>query len=373
MLMRTDPFRDLDRLTQQLLGTAARPAAMAMDAWRDGDEFVIELDVPGVSADSIDIDVERNVPLLVSNDAASGAPTQATLALAADTGSFRYALLGANAPSDLAHAPPAPGSAGARMKDFVLRLVKWLTKKDPGTGAGMKIVLAHLADGYWFKHDEGTALFFAGELPEAAVNAPDSCESGALAGCLDGASLLVISDEDGDADDDHPVPADIPAVMKALEAAKSAGIPVLYLQFDGGLTPLGEQMMRFFQGFRRDAHPMAVMVGVVGAMISSASPNRVLATEFIERYLLSSKGLRAMNDHVPLGVPANRALYEELKSDPLVAGTYAAAEAGSIMPNLPEMARFWTAMNAAVQNIAQGREEVRAGLARAERRVRGDQ
>jgi HSP20 family protein len=61
MLMRTDPFRDLDRLTQQLLGTAARPAAMAMDAWRDGDEFVIELDVPGVSADSIDIDVERNV------------------------------------------------------------------------------------------------------------------------------------------------------------------------------------------------------------------------------------------------------------------------------------------------------------------------
>lgn len=122
-----------------------------------------------------------------------------------------------------------------------------------------------------------------------------------------------------------------------------------------------------------DGHAGGPMVGVVGAMISSASPNRVLATEFIERYLLSSKGLSAMNDHVPLGVPANRALYEELKSDPLVAGTYAAAEAGSIMPNLPEMARFWTAMNAAVQNIAQGREEVRAGLARAERRVRGDQ
>lgn len=122
-----------------------------------------------------------------------------------------------------------------------------------------------------------------------------------------------------------------------------------------------------------DGHAGGPMVGVVGAMISSASPNRVLATEFIERYLLSSKGLSPMNDHVPLGVPANRALYEELKSDPLVAGTYAAAEAGSIMPNLPEMARFWTAMNAAVQNIAQGREEVRAGLARAERRVRGDQ
>src|ERR1700750_3436863 len=64
MLMRTDPFRELDRLTQQVFGTQgtlARPAAMPMDAWRDGDTFVLELDVPGVAADSIDLDVERNV------------------------------------------------------------------------------------------------------------------------------------------------------------------------------------------------------------------------------------------------------------------------------------------------------------------------
>ena len=61
MLMRTDPFRDLDRLTQQLLGTINRPAVMAMDAWREGDRFVIEFDLPGVNADSIDLDVERNV------------------------------------------------------------------------------------------------------------------------------------------------------------------------------------------------------------------------------------------------------------------------------------------------------------------------
>jgi HSP20 family protein len=64
MLMRTDPFRELDRLTQQLLtsqGTLARPAAMLMDAWREGDSFIVEFDLPGVSQDSIDIDVERNV------------------------------------------------------------------------------------------------------------------------------------------------------------------------------------------------------------------------------------------------------------------------------------------------------------------------
>ena len=61
MLMRTDPFRDLDRLTQQVFGTAARPAFMPMDAWRSGDVFHIEFDLPGVSTDSIDLDVERNV------------------------------------------------------------------------------------------------------------------------------------------------------------------------------------------------------------------------------------------------------------------------------------------------------------------------
>lgn len=64
MLMRTDPFRELDRLTQQIFGTdgtLARPSVMPMDAWRDGDVFHVEFDLPGVDRDSIDLDVERNV------------------------------------------------------------------------------------------------------------------------------------------------------------------------------------------------------------------------------------------------------------------------------------------------------------------------
>ena len=65
MLLRsTDPFRDFDRLANQLLGgggTTNRPAVMPMDAWREGDRFVIEFDLPGVARDSIDLDVERNV------------------------------------------------------------------------------------------------------------------------------------------------------------------------------------------------------------------------------------------------------------------------------------------------------------------------
>lgn len=64
MLMRTDPFREFDRLAQQLAGVAgtwSRPSAMPMDAYREGEEYVIALDLPGVARDAIDIDVERNM------------------------------------------------------------------------------------------------------------------------------------------------------------------------------------------------------------------------------------------------------------------------------------------------------------------------
>jgi HSP20 family protein len=61
MLMRTDPFRDFDRLTEAMLGTRARPAVMPMTAYRDGGTFVVHLDLPGASADSIDLTVEQNV------------------------------------------------------------------------------------------------------------------------------------------------------------------------------------------------------------------------------------------------------------------------------------------------------------------------
>jgi HSP20 family protein len=65
MLMRTDPFRELDRLTQQVLGNVAgtwsRPTAMPMDAYRSGDEFVVAFDLPGVDPEAIELDVERNV------------------------------------------------------------------------------------------------------------------------------------------------------------------------------------------------------------------------------------------------------------------------------------------------------------------------
>src|ERR671917_1768356 len=65
MLMRTDPFRELDRLTQQVFGgqqgTWSRPAAMPMEAYRHGEQLVVQFDLPGVDPESIDLNVERNV------------------------------------------------------------------------------------------------------------------------------------------------------------------------------------------------------------------------------------------------------------------------------------------------------------------------
>ena len=75
MLMRTDPFRDFDRLAQQIMGvgTTSRPAIMPMDAWREGDTFVLEFDLPGIAPDTLDLDVERNVlTIRAERPAASG-------------------------------------------------------------------------------------------------------------------------------------------------------------------------------------------------------------------------------------------------------------------------------------------------------------
>src|SRR6195952_5812140 len=99
MLMRTDPFRELDRLTQQGFGTngtPARPAVMPMDAWRDGDTFVVEFDLPGVQADSIDIDVERNV-VTVKAERPSGDWNDEVIAAERPRGVFsRQLVLGDN-------------------------------------------------------------------------------------------------------------------------------------------------------------------------------------------------------------------------------------------------------------------------------------
>jgi len=121
MLLRTtDPFRDFDRLTQQLLGTTNRPVVMPMDAWREGDRFVIEFDLPGVSPESIDLDVERNV-LTVKAERVPRNGDWERLATERVTGAFsRQLVLGDNL--DLEHIEAAYDAG-------VLRLVVPVAEK----------------------------------------------------------------------------------------------------------------------------------------------------------------------------------------------------------------------------------------------------
>ena len=99
MLMRTDPFRELDRFTEQALrtfGTRARPAAMPMDAWREGDEFVLAFDIPGVDPKRLDLDVERNV-LTVTVERPEPRDTEEMIAAERPSGVFsRQLVLGDN-------------------------------------------------------------------------------------------------------------------------------------------------------------------------------------------------------------------------------------------------------------------------------------
>ncbi|MFD7768787.1 Hsp20/alpha crystallin family protein [Streptomyces sp. NPDC059787] len=83
MLMRTDPFREFDRLAQQVLGATSngRPAAMPMDAYRSGDDFIVHFDLPGIDPETIDLDVERNV-LSVRAERRSPAPEGAETVVA---------------------------------------------------------------------------------------------------------------------------------------------------------------------------------------------------------------------------------------------------------------------------------------------------
>ncbi|WP_145011784.1 Hsp20/alpha crystallin family protein [Mycobacterium marseillense] len=100
MLVRSDPFRDLDRFTQQVFGTAARPAVMPMDAWRDGEQFVVEFDLPGIDEQSLDLDIERNV-VTVRAERPDVDPSREMLATERARGVFtRQLVLGDNLDTD---------------------------------------------------------------------------------------------------------------------------------------------------------------------------------------------------------------------------------------------------------------------------------
>ena len=118
-----------------------------------------------------------------------------------------------------------------------------------------------------------------------------------------------------------------------------------------------------------DGKPSKVFVGVLGCLISTASKAKDVAREFIEHHLLTLASLKLISADVPLGTPANKAYFRELSGDPRIVATMANAQAGEPIPNIPEMGRFFPAMDAALEAITNGRQSPKDALAGAAARM----
>ncbi|MBA4175914.1 MAG: maltose/maltodextrin ABC transporter substrate-binding protein MalE [Leptothrix sp. (in: Bacteria)] len=108
--------------------------------------------------------------------------------------------------------------------------------------------------------------------------------------------------------------------------------------------------------------PSKAFVGVLGCMIAAPSKLKDVAREFIEHHLLKVESLKTISADVPLGTPANKAYFRELAGDPHIVATMANAQAGEPIPNIPEMQRFFPAMDAALEAITNGRQAPKAAL-----------
>jgi maltose/maltodextrin transport system substrate-binding protein len=108
--------------------------------------------------------------------------------------------------------------------------------------------------------------------------------------------------------------------------------------------------------------PGKPFVGVLGCMITAPSKIKDVAREFIENHLLKVDSLKTIGADVPLGVPANKAYYAELSADPRIKATMDNARAGEPIPNIPEMGRFFPALDAALEAITNGRQAPKDAL-----------
>ena len=108
--------------------------------------------------------------------------------------------------------------------------------------------------------------------------------------------------------------------------------------------------------------PSKSFVGVLGCMISAPSKNKDIAKEFIENHLMRPEALKVLDADVPIGVPANKAFYQQLSVNPLIRASMENARAGEAIPNIPEVGRFWTAMDAALEAITNGLQSPKDAL-----------
>ena len=118
-------------------------------------------------------------------------------------------------------------------------------------------------------------------------------------------------------------------------------------------------------------NPGRPFVGIFTALINGSSPNADFAMQFLEKYICTVDGLRAIDADAPLGVPALKALADEMSaSNALIKGTYENALNGVVMPNIPQMGKFWSSMKAAFEIATLGRATPEAALKDARRNMK---
>jgi maltose/maltodextrin transport system substrate-binding protein len=102
-------------------------------------------------------------------------------------------------------------------------------------------------------------------------------------------------------------------------------------------------------------HPGRPFVGVQAAMLNRSTPNVDLAVQFLEKYVCTVEGMKAMDADAPLGVPALKSLADEMAAkNPLIKVTYENCQNGDVMPNIPQMGKFWSSMKAAFEIATNG-------------------
>ncbi len=119
-------------------------------------------------------------------------------------------------------------------------------------------------------------------------------------------------------------------------------------------------------------NPSKSFVGVLAAALNAASPNKDLAVEFIENYMLSDEGLQLINDDSALGAVASISFAATLAGDANITATLANAQNGIPMPSNPEMGKFWGAMGPALTSVTSGQATVEDALNDAAARILAD-
>ncbi|MDU4092458.1 MAG: maltose/maltodextrin ABC transporter substrate-binding protein MalE [Pantoea sp.] len=182
-------------------------------------------------------------------------------------------------------------------------------------------------------------------------------------GAKDGLQFLIdlIKNKQLNADTDYAIAE---AAFNKGETAMTINGPWAWNNIDSAKINYGVTLLPTFKG-----QPSKPFVGVLSAGINAASPNKELAKEFLENYLLTDDGLAKMNADKPLGAVALKSYQETLAKDEKIAATMANSQKGEIMPNVPQMSAFWYAERSAVLNAINGRQTVDAALKDAENRL----